>query len=401
MDERARRLSLFFAVNYFAQGMAGIAYTPLSYLLKDDLGLGAAESAVFISVMTLPLMLKPFFGLLTDLLPWRGRRRAPHLAAVSLLNSACWLLMAWAGGTSYALALALALVVNVSFVLADVVCDGVMVERGKESGRTAFFQSVQQGTLYLTLVVTGLGGGLLAKSPTLAFLLCAAFPLMTAWSSRWLDESGTLELRETAAQGWAGLRAAAREPRVWAAAAGIFLWSFWPFLGTAQFYYQSETLKLSPVFIGGLSTASGVAGLLAAGVFGRLTRAPGVSERLLRWSIAGSAALGCLYAAYEHAYAVLAITLVSSFFGVLFRLAWLDLAARSCPQGAEATVFAAFMAVFNLSAMASNWLGGELWSLLVPSRGPYLAMIDLTVLSIAATLACWPLLRLTRAPARP
>ena len=74
------RAYAFFAVNYLAQGLAGLAYEPVSYLLKDGLGLGPAQAAVFVSWMTFPLTVKPLFGLLTDLLPWAGRRRAPHLA---------------------------------------------------------------------------------------------------------------------------------------------------------------------------------------------------------------------------------------------------------------------------------------------------------------------------------
>ena len=34
-----------------------------------------------------------------------------------------------------------------------------------------------------------------------------------------------------------------------------------------------------------------------------------------------------------------------------------DLAARACPAGATATVFASLMAVSNLCAAASTWLG--------------------------------------------
>jgi predicted MFS family arabinose efflux permease len=389
---RRDRLYLFFAVNYFAQGMGGLAYEPVSYYLKDALGLGPAQAAAFVTWMTLPLTIKPLFGLLTDMLPWAGRRRGPHLAAVSLLTTLSWLLLAALKAPVYGVALALLVFVNVGFVLSDVVCDGVMVERGKESGLTGNFQAVQIGTLYATLVVTGLGGGWLAGHAPyrIAFALSAVFPLMTALSALWIEESGVGGISETAARGWSGLTNMARDRRSWAVAGGIFLWSFCPFLGTAQFYYQSEAVKLSPLFIGGLSTAGGLAGMAGAALFARLTGAG--TERVARASIWIGAPLSLLYLLYKGPWSILLLTALFSLTGVVFRLAWMDLAAKSCPSGAEATVFAAYMAVFNIAASASNAAGGALYERLTASHGAYAAMVALSLVGTAGTLAAWPLL---------
>lgn len=387
------RIYLFLAVNYFAQGMGGLAYEPVSYYLKDALGLGPAESAVFVAWMTLPLTIKPLFGLLTDFLPWAGKRRAPHLVVVSLLTSVAWLLLAGLKEPNYNAALALLILVNVGFVLSDVVCDAVMVERGKERGKTGIYQAVSIGTLYATLIITGLGGGWLAQHAPYrwAFLLTAFFPALTALSARWIEESGVGDIQETAARGWTGLSGMIRDPKAWAVALGIFLWSFCPFLGTAQFYYQSEALKLSPIFIGGLATAGGFAGLAGAALFGRLTA--GGTEKVARASIWLGAPLSLLYMFYTGPKSVLALTVLFSLIGVVFRLAWMDLAAKACPAGAEATVFAAYMAVFNLAAMASNTMGGAWYEHLSAAYGTYMAMVTLSLVGTAGSLAAWPCLR--------
>lgn len=387
------RIYLFFAVNYFAQGMGGLAYEPVSYYLKDALGLGPGEAAVFVAWMTLPLTIKPLFGLLTDFLPWAGKRRAPHLVAVSLLTSLGWLLLAGLKAPNYNAALALLVLVNVGFVLSDVVCDAVMVERGKERGKTGLYQAVSIGTLYGTLIVTGLGGGWLAQHAPYrwVFVLTACFPALTALSARWVDESGVGDIQETAARGWAGLSGMIRDPKAWAVAAGIFLWSFCPFLGTAQFYYQSEALKLSPIFIGGLATAGGFAGLAGAAIFGRLTG--GGTEKMARASIWLGAPLSLLYLFYRGPWSVMILTVLFSLLGVVFRLAWMDLAAKSCPDGAEATVFAAYMAVFNIAASASNTMGGAWYEQLSAAHGPYRAMALLSLIGTVGSLAAWPCLR--------
>ncbi|PIR16721.1 MAG: hypothetical protein COV48_09465 [Elusimicrobia bacterium CG11_big_fil_rev_8_21_14_0_20_64_6] len=390
---RRDRIYLFFAINYFAQGMGGLAYEPVSYYLKDALGLRPAQAAAFVAWMTLPLTIKPLFGLLTDFLPWAGKRRGPHLIAVSLLTSLAWLLLAGLKAPHYGAALALLIFVNVGFVLSDVVCDGVMVERGKERGTTGLFQAVQIGTLYATLIVTGFGGGWLAQHASYRkiFILVALFPVLTALSALWVDESGVGDLKETASRGWKGLSGMFRDTKAWAVALGIFLWSFTPFLGTAQFYYQSEALGLTPIFIGGLATAGGMAGMLGAAVFARLTG--GGTDKVARASIWLGAPLSLLYLFYRGPLSIVILTLLFSLSGVVFRLAWMDLAAKSCPDGAEATVFAAYMAVFNIAASASNTLGGALYERLASSHGAYAAMALLSFVGTAGTLSAWPCLR--------
>lgn len=390
---RRDRLLVFFAINYFAQGMGGLAYEPVSYYLKDALSLGPAQSAAFVAWMTLPLTIKPLFGVLTDFLPWAGKRRRPHLVAVSLLTSVGWLLLAGLKSAQYGAALALLILVNVGFVLSDVVCDAVMVERGKERGLTGLYQAVSIGTLYATLIVTGLGGGWLAQHSTYrtAFLLAAIFPALTAASAFWLEEAGVGDLTSTASKGLQGLKTMLHDARSWAVAGGIFLWNFCPFLGTAQFFYQSEALKLSPVFIGGLSTAGGLAGLAGAALFGKLTA--GGSERIAKASIWLGAPLSLLYLFYAGPTSVAVLNVLFSLTGVVFRLAWMDLAAKSCPEGAEATAFAAYMAVFNIAASVSNTVGGRWYESLAASRGPYEAMVMLSAVGTAGTLAAWPCLR--------
>jgi len=395
VEDRERRLYGFFAVNYLVQGLAGLAYEPIDYLLKDGLRLGSADAALFVTWMTLPFTFKPLFGLLTDFLPWSGRRRAPHMVAVSLLTSGAWAALALLRGWRYGPTLALLLLVNVGTVLSDVVCEGVMVERGRELGKTGPFQAAKVGMLYAALVLSGLGGGWLAAHAgyRTIFLLAACLPLATAAAAARVDDPAVGGVAATAARGWSGLSSVFAERRAWAIAAAIFLWSFCPFLGIAEFYYQSVALKLSPVFIGALTTAGGLAGAAGAAIFGRLSRGRAESVKLARWSVAIGGPLGLLYLGYVGPGSALALTVLYGLTGVVFRLSWMDLCARSCPKGAEATTFAAFMAVFNLAAAASNAAGGACYDRLAAARGPYFAMAALTLAGTVCTFAAWPLLR--------
>lgn len=402
-DQAAKRpvlrdpLLLFFAFNYLAQGLGGVVYEPLSYLLKDGLGLSAGASSTFLFWMTLPFLVKPLFGLATDLFPVRGRRRLPYLLLVSILSLAAWLTLAGLRSYGYFGLLGLLFLTNIGVVGADLVCDAVMVEQGQRAGKTGFFQAVQIATLYGGIAVTGLGGGWLVRHASMraVFLIAAGCSAMFVLSARWVREpKADARARRL---GWDALVALLSQRRFWAVSAFIFLWSFCPFLGTAQFYYQSNALKLSPVFIGLASTLAGAAGALGAAFYGRSMLKSVRTDQWVRAAVWVGAPLSLLYLVYRGAASVAAVEIVYGFVGVALRLGLMDLAAQSCPAGAEATAFAAYMAVFDLAASASNTAGGRLYdkflTLFAASANPaYASAAALMLIGTAATLCCWPLI---------
>lgn len=386
----------FFAINYFAQGMSGLVYEPISYLLKDGLKLSAAQSSTFIWWMTLPFLIKPVFGLLSDYLPIRGFRRKPHIAIVAGSAALAWAALAFRPGAGYYGLLALLVLVNVGVAASDVICDGVMVEQGKAEGKTGLFQAVQIGTLYAALVITGLGGGWLAAHVSMRknFALAAIFPAMIALSSFWTRESGE---KKRSLPGGGELLGLLRDRKFWAISAFIFLWSFYPFLGTAEFYYQSDVLKLSPVFIGLLDTLGGFAGVAGAAFYGRVIGRRFKTADLIKGAVLVYGPLSLLFLLYLGPVSVAIVTVVLGVAGVAFRLALMDLAAQSCPKGAEATAFAAYMSVFNLAASASNAAGGHLYEVFkrifsAQANPAYLAIAALTFVGTTCTFSCWWLL---------
>lgn len=388
-------LYLFCAINYFAQGMAGIVYEPVNYLLKDGLKLSASQAAIFVAWMTAPFVIKPLFGPLTDLVRLPGGMRRPHLLLGAALGVACWLALAFLPDYRYGALLGLLALVNVSVVFCDVVCEGVMVEMGKARGKTGAYQAVHIGTLYATLVLTGVGGGWLSAHASVraVFALAAAFPIMIAASAIWVQE---LPSRVTTGERLDGLLGLFREKRFWALCLMIFLWSFYPFLGTAQFYYQSESLHLGPVYIGVLSTLGGLSGVAGAGLFGAKIRAWGTA-RVLRVGVVVASVTSLLYLLYLGPVSAGVLTVLFGFLGVVFRLGLMDMAAQACPRYAEATTYAIFMAVFNLAALASNTVGGALYDRMkqvfaAASSPAYCAAAVLILIGSACTFACWWLL---------
>jgi hypothetical protein len=217
------RIYIFFIVTYFAEGMVGLAYQPISYLLKDVLGLSAAQSAVFVAWMTAPLLFKPLLGVVTDAFPLFGRRRTPYLLLASAATSAGWAALATSGSYSYWPVLTLLTLVNVGMGFSDVLCDGVMVERGKALAKTGLYQAAQIGTLYLTLFATGFGGGWLAEhaSYRAIFGLTAAFPLLIFLATFAVPEEPA-SAASCAREVWDGMSRFILSRPFWAAFAVIF-----------------------------------------------------------------------------------------------------------------------------------------------------------------------------------
>jgi hypothetical protein len=404
-DPRRRRLTLFFVATYLAQGLAGIAYEPISYLLKDVLRLGAGQSAAFTAVMTLPFLLKPLLGLLTDAVPILRLRRRPYLLAASALACSGWAALAASPGYALAATLLLLTLINASTALADAACDAVMVQEGARTGGTGTLQAVQIGTLYGALLAAGLGGGWLAEhaSYRTIFGLTSLFPALILLTSLAVPDPPCEALPVQSAKSARACLGVLLDRGFWALGAVIFLFGFNPFQGAPMFFFQSGDLGFSKVFIGALTSISGAFGVLGAALFHRAYgRSFEVFGRrvlldtafLVRWSVALGGPLTLAYLAYRGPWSAGLSTAFFGCAGVFMRLSLMDAAARMSPENAEATAFALFMGIFNLAASASNAAGGRLFDLL--TRGPVsqaAAMDALVLVSAACTLAAWPLLR--------
>jgi predicted MFS family arabinose efflux permease len=393
-----RRLLVFFAVVYAVQGLAepgaGLATQPIFFLLKDELRLSAAETSAFLALVGIPWTLKPAYGLLSDLLPLAGRRRRSWLVVMAALASVGWLALGLLPGYPYRLTLMLLLTTGLGLAFTDVVTDAVMVEEGQRRGLTGRFQSVQWAAIHAASLGAGVAGGLLAEQArySTAFLIVAALPLASLVAAAWAvpETRGRFD-RASAAATLRALGRGLRQGPLWRAGAFILLWNFSPSFGVPLDYYQVDTLGFTRFQMGVLETvdsAGALAGALLFGLYG--SRLP--LARLLAWSVAAGVAGTLAYLGLAGWWTAVSLGVVVSLAGMVAQLATLDLAARAVPAGAEGTFFAALMALMNLGASGSTYLGGQIFDVV--------GLTWLIVISAAATGACGlliPRLRLTSA----
>jgi MFS family permease len=395
MHDSLRKRYLFFSINYFIQGAIGIVYEPLDYILKDTLHLSPGRASGFIAWMTLPLLLKPVYGYISDFFPLGRYRRKPHLILSAI--TASFAFFALAGQTQYTyLRLLIPMGLSIfAMAFADAVCGGLLVEDGKERRQTGPYQALHIGGLYLSAVLVGSGGGWLTSHVHFPwiFALAGVLPLMIGWVTLAIHEPEQAPERpRLTGHFWAFLRTRT----FWMLSLTIVLWNFYPFLGTVQFYYQSNVLKLNPQWIGSLMTCGSIAGLLGSAAFWKICRSYAVDS----WIRSGPvimALIGCSYLFYRGALSVIVVEVLFGFANVFFRLALFDRIARTCPSDAEATAYATFLTFFDVAMYSSNAIGGRLYDGLqrmfagLPSHDQISAGV-LVGLGAVCTLACrWTL----------
>ncbi len=292
-----RRYYFFFLINYFVQSTVGIVYEPVNYLLKDRLHLTPGQAAGFMAWITFPLLLKPLYGYVTDFMPLGRYRRKPHLVLAACLAAAAFFSLAAQTHYRY-ISLLIPLMLSIfAMAFADAVCGGWLVEDGKARQQTGPYQALHIGALYLGVILVGAGGGWMTSHvpyPRI-FGIAGLMPLAIAASVALVHESGSDQPRRRQT---GNLWSFIRTRTFWALGATIVLWNFYPFLGTVQFYYQSNVLHLTPQWIGSLMTVGSIAGFLGSAAYWKFCRGRDIT-RWVSWGPVGMALVSLTYLFYR------------------------------------------------------------------------------------------------------
>lgn len=393
--KKLKHLNLFivFAAVYFfsLNGIGALPQLGLSFLLKNQMHLTAAQMSYFQAMTLLAWVIKPVWGWISDCFPIAGSRRKSYLLLTSFLAAACWLALSLAHHYSPSYLLFFVSLCYMAYAFQDVVTDGLMVETGQPLNLTGQFQSVQWSAVYIGMIITALWGGYLSdltqhgKLPIQwIFGMTAVFPIFTVAAIFLIHEPKRPALEKEARL---ELRQVFTHKDIWILSLFLFLWNFSPSFGAPFFYYCVDTLKFSGTFLGVLQAVSS-AGALAGSIFYGAYLAKIPMRKLLIFSVFIGATMTFFYFIYfipqviAHAAALRCVAVISNFiFGsvsAFIFLALLNLTAQASPQFAGGTVFALLMSFYNLGTMGSSILGGYLF--------PITGMKPLIVISAAFSL---------------
>ncbi len=392
---------------YFIQGVLGLAQLAVNFFLKDNLDLNPSQVAALMGIITLPWIMKPLFGFITDGVPIGGYRRRPYLILSGVLGTLAWISLAIFTHNIWTATLALILT-STSTMMSDVIIDAIVVERVR--AESLIQSGSMQSLMWTTAAVGGLfaayGSGWLLEhfSSQTVFGIAAIFPLfiiaisgLIAEEPMPVGEDHGSNIRQTIDLLWGTVR----QKYILLPTLFICLWQVTPNADAAFFFFKTNELDFDPEFLGLVQFVSNLAILVGTAIYQRYLKA--VSFRtILGWGIVLSAVVGMTsLLLVTHANREIGITdrwfcLGDSFLLMLAsHISFLPvfiLSARLCPPGIEATIFAFLVSVFGLSAMIANELGAMLTHWLGISDLNFDNLWILVVIANLSTLLPLPLL---------
>eukprot|EP00536_Pseudo-nitzschia_multiseries_P010151 jgi/Psemu1/202507/e_gw1.301.29.1 len=413
------------ATIYFVEGALGLARLAQTFLLKDELHLGPAELSALTGIFTLPWTIKPLYGFLSDGFPLFGYRRRSYLVLAGLtgclsysaVGSNFWGLLGGGGDNSNELSLTTtvaALVVGSACIaVSDVVADGIVVQKTRESAETnpslaGGLQSLCWGSAALGGLLSAYFSGSLLEvmKPQEVFALTAALPFVVATIGFLIDEEPVSVAVEVEVDPFADVKAqigslweAIKQPEIYKPAAFIFLWQSTPTSEGAMLFFMTDDLGFGPEILGRVRFIAAFSSLFGVWFYNTYLKTKSIKD-ILFWSTIVSFPLGLLdLVLISHANRSIGIPdtwfvfgddVVLSVLGEIAFLPTLVLAARLCPKGVEAVLFATLMSINN----GAGTVGTEVGALLTKTLGVTETSFDnLGLLSFVCNLtSLYPLL---------
>ncbi len=375
----------------------GLARLATSFYFKDELGLGPAEVAALSGITLVPWTIKPLYGWISDSFPIAGYRRRPYLVLAGTFGSLAWFGMAvWAN--SVFTALLLMTIASAANAVGDVIIDSLVVERTQREdwAGTGSLQSLAWGSLSIGSLITAYLGGRLLElySTRLVFGLSSCLPLLVVLAAFLVSEapfpSSSDQFQAQAKDQILKVWSAIKQPSLFLPVLFVFIWRSMPTSESAFFFFVTNDLGFGPGFLGQLQLATGVASLVGVLIFQVYLRHIPL-RKMLGWIILISAGLGLtsLILVYhlnrewgipDRWFGISDAVILTVAAQVAF-MPLLVLAARLCPPGIEATLFALLMSITNLAGVVSHELGSLLMGVLGVTETDFSSLGLLVILS--------------------
>mmetsp|Transcript_12368 Transcript_12368/g.30348 ORF Transcript_12368/g.30348 Transcript_12368/m.30348 type:complete len:772 (-) Transcript_12368:1065-3380(-) len=441
---------------YFVQGILELATLGQTYFLKDELHADPAQVAIFMSIAAIPWSIKPLIGFVSDTMPLFGYRRRTYLMLASAAGTASFAAMAHGSSTASAFLLAM-LAASAASAVSDVVVDSMVVERARNepTSSAGSLQSLCWASYAVAQVITASFSGSLVQDygPRRVFELTAVFPLLVGAASLMVHEdrvqpghhaATTTTLAATVASvsaasspvqadassthttaaaaalpaaGGTGLSAlqatvsahssimwsAVQRPDVLAPLAFLLLLSATPSADPAMFFYQTNVLGFTPSFLGQVQLAAACASFTGVVLYSQFLKDVPVRSLML-WGTVLAALLQSSQLVLvtglhrqlgldDHLF-VLGGSVFMDIVTNVLSMPTMVLAARLCPPGIEATMFATLMSLMNLADGVRMGGGAALMSWLHITADDLSNMPTLLAICNAAVLLPLPLLGL-------
>jgi MFS family permease len=394
-----RRLMVFFALVYVAEGMgqmAGMISQPLNYYLKQVLHWTPVQVTAYLAALTFPWFIKPLYGAVSDFLPIFGSRRKAYLLLANALAALAYFGVTMVTRPSHLVVFLF--LTAYGMAISSAVCGAVLVENGQKFRSTALFVNQQWLWYNIAAIAASLIGGLLVeKLPPVSALHAAAamigFAPLAVVIIGWIlikDEKRPINaagFRQT----FGGLSQTFRSPKFWTIVAFLFLYNFSPSFGTPLYYHLTDNLKFPQVYIGVLGSISSV-GWIVGGVVYRLYLRKLTSRAALNISIAFGALVTLTFLGLDGKVSGAVVYFLSGMAAMIAYVASLTLAADFCPKQSEGFSYAILMSTMNVAMQAADIIGSYFYEHVFKNQLPPLIWVSAIATALAFLLV--PILRL-------
>lgn len=393
--QSAAYLPLYLVAAYFGQGVAQhfcLIAQPLEYFLLKNEEYNAAQVAWFLSILMIPWIVKPVFGIVSDFLPLWGTRRRSYLLLAAVTASLGFLAMASLLTQDHhhmIVTLISLTITSTAMALSTVVlCALVAAESHRQPARGRKLFALQAGAYYAASIGSGLLGGYLCqKFHPVDALRGAAFLCSVITAAVFLF---SLRLEETTVASRQSLRnyarmifATVRSRKFQGVAAFTFLWNLSPSFGTPLYFYFTQHLKFDQGFIGQLAAINSFGMLCGAGVFRLLALVQPDHRRQAVIAVLAGVASNLGYLLCNDGLSASVLEFARGLTNMVAILTIYGYAADVCPKRATATTIGLVIAVYNIGSQLGAIIGANVFTSLAHGM-----IQPLAVLSAVFTAAC-------------
>lgn len=381
-----RRREMLLGIGFLMQGFRCFPWMAVIFFLKDGLRVDPSTMQILQNSANLPMVAKPFYGLLSDSFYVFGQHRIPYIAFGALLQAVSWLAIASlpSSSISFFTITVYLLLGNLGASIVEVANDAVVAECGKQSTNDSGSSSSSdlQSFAWVAASIGGVLGNLLGGisitqfSPSTMFLFFGILLTLQFFITICVSET-SLDLPKSPSnhgirKQLSELLLVLRKPEIyqpisWFAASYAII----PALTGTMFFYQTQHLKIESSVLGISKVFGQVAMLLWGVVYNRHLKS--IPPRKLISAIQGTmAVLMVSDALFVNGFYTtmgipdsLYIVVVSGLLEVLYffkTLPFSVLMAKLCPPGCEGSLMAFVMSSIAFAFIVSGYLGVALGS---------------------------------------
>lgn len=186
----------------FNDGMSTLSQLAINYFFKNVLKVAPSTLTQLLTIIQLPWMIKPLFGLISDILPIFGYRRKIYIIICALLNCVSWIIMAFFAQSIFQSVVWL-IIVNISISFSSVLGQAIIVEMAKNDSSDNTINENDSNDLvswyfvckYIGVFIASfLKGYLIDKySIQMVFIVSACLPIVTLISGLILYEERIID----------------------------------------------------------------------------------------------------------------------------------------------------------------------------------------------------------------